>query len=401
VKDYEVEIAQGSQISHPVVEAAREGTVLELVARPTVSGSRLLVEATVQHGKFERPFRELDWGLDEEYFASPFRSEDMQPNGRLQLPTFRHTQAVTSRLVRAGGTFTIPVASNGRLLLFVVKTRLSGGKASPNIMDVGAISHRTQETYIGGVRDESEDYPTILAPRLRRYEALPSRLFSGSEELIDLITYSVAPWYWEEEGQIGIFENNNLYVTAGDDVLKAVRGFIEAREADLLKTIDLDLRIYSVPAGTASGPQDDFPAGQPQFAASLAALAGHPAALMSGSTTNYLATYEVEVAQESRISKPIVGQSFAGLLASLTPVLTPDGSEIHVTASILLSSEKLTGQFSPQARFLGPIDVIEGGKATLDATLTIPDGKVTVQDLGLDPKAPGRKLVLAIRGKSR
>jgi hypothetical protein len=401
VRDYDVEIAQGSNISDPVVDFGTEGTVLELIARPTIDGKRLLVDVIVQHGRFDRPFRELELGIDEEYFAEPYRSDLPKNLGIMQLPTFRHSGVVMTRIVPAGGTFTIPIVSGGRTLVFQVKTKLLGSTPPGNILYTGALCHRPEKVYFGDPVEGEEDELARIAPTLHR-GGDHSRFFTGTEELLDFIVQNVAPWYWEEgEASVGITERQDIHIKASDDITKAVRKFVMEFEAQQLRQVYFDLRVYSSGGAAALGPRDAFPAGTPVYAATVSTLPGRRASLQTGNTMNYLADYEVEVAQEARISDPIVAQSFEGMVADIQPRLTPDEQGVITKLKLLIAQRKHGEPFDSGTRFLGPLDRIEEHRAEIDTTVTIPTGKVFLLDAGANPAKPGERLLVAVRASRR
>ena len=74
-----------------------------------------------------------------------------------------------------------------------------------------------------------------------------------------------------------------------------------------------------------------------RWAGSVPTLLGVKACLMAGNTKNIIADYDVEVAQESRISDPIIGQSFEGFVANLTPLLSADRTRVRLTMEALLA----------------------------------------------------------------
>ncbi len=402
VRDYDVEIAQGSNISDPIVDFGLEGIVLELLARPTLDGNRLLIDAIVQQGRFDRPFREVELGIDEEYFAEPYRSEVSKNLGIIEMPVFHHSGVALTRMVPAGGTFTIPIISEGRTLLFLVKTKLLGSKQPENILQTGALCYRPRDAFFGEHPERDYADRARMAPMLRRSARALPRLFPGPEELFDFVVQNVAPWYWEEEGAwMNITERQDIFIKASDDILKAVREFIVKLETEQLRQIYFDLRVYSSKATINLGPQDAFPEGTPVYAASVSALPGRRVSLQTGNTMNYLADYDVEVAQEARISDPIIGQSFEGLLADLKPRFTPDGESVVTKLHLLLSHRQHGNPYDSGTRFLGPVDRIEENRSVIDLTVTIPVGKVFLLDAGVNPRKKGERLLVAVKASRR
>ncbi len=402
VGDYDAEIAQGSNISDPVVSFGVEGTSVELIVRPTVNGDRLVIDAIVQYGRFDRPFRQLELGVDEENMQGPYRSTVRKNLGIIELPVFRMFGAAMTRIVPATGTFTIPVVAEGRTLIVKVRTKLLGSKVPESILTIGALCHRPELVYFGVNPEVEADEADIIAPTLLRFGHELPPFFPGPEELLDLILQNVAPWYWEEgEARVNITENHDLVVLASEDILKAVRKFVVDLETQQLRQIHFDVRVLSSKSAIAPGVRDSFPEGVPIYAGKVSTLPDRRASFQIGNTMNYIADYDVEVAQEARISDPIIGQSFEGLVANLQPTLTTDGEQVVTKLKLLLSSRELGKVFDSGARFLGPIDRLSENRREFDTTVTIPAGSVYILDAGMNPVRKGEHLVVAIKASTR
>jgi hypothetical protein len=135
-------------------------------------------------------------------------------------------------------------------------------------------------------------------------------------------------------------------------------------------------------------------------AGSLPTLMGRRASLMAGSTANFIADYDVEVAQEARIADPIVGQGFDGLVVNLRPTLSSDKRTVNVALQMLLARRTFPNRaFESGAQFLGPIDHMRQDRSVIDANLQIPAGGTHVVDLGVDPEHKERRLAAEIRVK--
>lgn len=402
VGDYDVEIAQSSNISDPRVMFAIEGVSVELIARPTIDGDRLVIDTIVQCGKFDRPFRELELGIDEENFGEPYRSPSPKNLGIIQLPVFHQFGAVSTVIVPANGTFTIPVVSDGKTLLLRVKTKMLGSKLPDSILSTDALCHRPELVYFGDHPEMEEEDAALMAPMLqRRGNDLPP-FFPGPEELLDFIVQNVAPWYWEEdEAAVAISERHDVIVKASDDILQAVRKFVGDLERQKLRQVHFDVRVLSTTAKIEPGARDAFPEGTPLYAGTVSTLPGGRTSFQVGNTMNYLAEYDVEVAQEARISDPIIGQSFEGLIADLQPQLSFSGDQIITRMKLLLSHRRQGEVFESGARFLGPIDQISERRHQVDTTVTIPTGSVFVLDAGVNPQRPGERLLVAVKASVR
>ncbi len=109
--------------------------------------------------------------------------------------------------------------------------------------------------------------------------------------------------------------------------------------------------------------------------------------------------YDVEVAQDSKIADPIIGQVFTGLAANLRPLLSLDGSKVRLDLSVLLSRQKAVTEekTDPEAQFLGALEQVEEDRRVFATNLELPIGSLHVFDGGPDPKAPGRRLAIGVR----
>ena len=397
VADYDVEIAQGAMLSDPVVLAAEEGLVLDLRAHPTMDGSRLIVETYLQSGDIEQPMPEATLAVDEEYFAEGFRSDTRRQNGTMQLPRFDGADAFSTRIIKPGERFEVPLVIGDRMRLFSITAKLLGGDGSPRVLDVGALAHRPT-THSIGYSGEEEGYRVLMAPRLIRSEGERA---NGPEEIMDLIVQNTSPEYWEEAGAIGVM-GSQLFVHAEPVVLSGVRRFYAGLERDFLAQVKLDLRVYSVTGRLPAGEQAGFtlPEGSRlEYAGAVATLPRRRACFRAGNTQNFIADYDVEVAQEARIADPIIGQSFEGIVANLRPTLTPGKRRILLEYELLIARRTSTEVFDPRTQYLGPIDTLNEKRTVLNSTAEFAPDSVYVIDAGPDVKDPNRRLCVVIRAK--
>jgi hypothetical protein len=189
---------------------------------------------------------------------------------------------------------------------------------------------------------------------------------------------------------------------ASPDVRRQVREFLAQQEAEILRTVALDLRVYSLGSRPDIGPfRAEFEAEGAElvFAAGLSALPGRRASVMGGDAKNYIADYDVEVAQESRIADPIIGQSFDGVVANLTPNPSHDRSHVDLSVELLISHRTRDEPVDTGAQYLGPVDRITEKRTVINTDLAIPVGSEYRLDAGPDPRDPSgnRRLVVTIR----
>ena len=124
---------------------------------------------------------------------------------------------------------------------------------------------------------------------------------------------------------MAVFGDAHLALRAKDEVRARVVRFLKARQAEFLHPVRLDLQVYSVTGRVAAGPAEAFraPGSELLRAGAVSTMPGRSAFVLAGNTKNFVADYDVEVAEKSQIAAPIVGQSFvAGAqLTTLNPAL--------------------------------------------------------------------------------
>lgn len=400
VADYEVEIAQGSNITNPVVVSDDEGVVADVVAHSMLDGQHVMLEALIQRGRFETPMRRLELSIDEECFNKPFRSEKRTSLGILELPVYETVDAHVTAVVPTGGTVSVPVVVGDRLVAVQLKVELLGPDPVSHLIEVGALTERSIPVGVGHV-PEDIDYPfESPASRILYWKSYASRPVASIEETMDLMTRIVDPWYWEADGRILPVRDDLLIVQAQNDVLGHVRRFLLARQAEALRPVVLDLRAYSVADAVVAGPGRAVVTEGARLvhAGRIPTISGRWGSLRAGSTANYLADYDVEVAQEARMSDPIIGQSFDGLALNVLPRLAPGGETVAVDVQMFLADRTLEPEpFITGAQFLGPIDRVSVKRVVVDTTIRVPVGGTYVLDAGPDPADESRRLAVEIR----
>ena len=390
LKDYDVEIAENSAIADPIVEAADEGLVIDLVPHPTMDGDRVLVEARVQQGTFERPIPRLSLSENRKTLL-----------GAIDLPVFRQAYAHATPIVTSGGEFTLPFVVGSRLLMVRVKATVLGRGGSDWLLDVGALT-RPQSRYMVGYDPETEEeWRDHCAPEmLRLYDDDGLRPMGATEELAELILNYVDPWYWEEEGSLEMAENGQIVYFAKPEVMERVRRFVSAREKDALSPLRVDLEVVSVAAPVESGVAAKLPEGAVvRSATSVKTIPGKEACVLLGRTRNFVSDYGVEVAQSSKIADPIIGQSFTGLAANFLPRLSRDGGTVRLDLAVLLAYLPKTPKpaTDPEADYLGSLEQLPENRRVFNTTLEFPRGSLYVFDGGPDPVNADRRLAIAVR----
>jgi hypothetical protein len=192
--------------------------------------------------------------------------------------------------------------------------------------------------------------------------------------------------------------NGFLLVNGQKELLEWLRAMIRRREKELIRPVSLELSLWSLPTAPEVGESKpiDVEGAERLFSAGLSTVSGRWTGFMAGDTLNYLADYDVEVAQEARIADPIVGQSFSGVVANVRPVLTPDGSRARIALRLLLARRGPVDEFQTGAQFLGTVETFEEYWTSLDTMAETELGKTYTIDAGPDPRTPSRRLALVL-----
>jgi hypothetical protein len=190
-------------------------------------------------------------------------------------------------------------------------------------------------------------------------------------------------------GSALVLSGGTMILGGSEEARDRAKEYLRAREKEVFRPVTVEVRIDSAPGGAAED------AGRPLFAGKVSAISGRTACLMGGDTLNYLADHDVEVAQESRIARPNVGQSFAGLVANVTPRLGAGGSA-RISVEVLLARRAPMSSFDTGSQCLGTVDVVSEKRTILHTTVEAPLGEPCRLDAGPDPFDAARRLTLVL-----
>lgn len=403
VAEYEVEIAQASNIGNPIQDHLDEGLVVEAVAHPLLDGKRVLLDAYLQFCCLEE-MRTVEVGLDEECFNQPFRSSKRFSNGRVQLPACSHADLHLALLVPTGEDVLVPLVSGARRATLRLHVETLDPAPPGRLLGVSALTARPLAIRAGEPPESLEWAGYLRSIRLHRSGEEGLRPLGGADDVVELLHLGVATTRWEEgDEQLHTTSPDRLVVTARPDLVEQVRTFLRAREAEVLRPVVLDVAVLSVRDTVVPGPGRELDPELTTVVASarLPTLSGRWASLRLGTTRNYLADYDVEVAQEARIPDPIVGQTFGGLAGNLRPHLPLGGRTVRVDLDLLHSLDELVPEaFDTGAQYLAPIEQVRARRTRIDASIGVPLGGRTLVDAGPDPRNPGARLVVSISAKT-
>ena len=402
VADYEVEIAQAANISVPVVMSVDEGLLAHFLATESLDGNHILLEGLVQTAAYGEP-RRLSLGIDEEYMPGPYRTDARFNYGVLELPRYKHVQTHFTTVVpssASSATVHLPISVRDRMVMLRMKATTRGQRGKTKLIDLGALVQRPMPVIFGKTPAGVHPLPRErLAPLLRFVPDELEPVYGGSEEIVDEVRSIVSPAYWEETGQIALLGSHRLHLRADGQRMAEVRTFLQKLERQAVRPVVVAIHIWSMSGAVESGPVKSFSrdGGELVAAGSLPTIMGRTASLMAGSTANFIAGYDTEVAQEARIADPIIGQEFDGLVLNLRPSASSSPRTVNLDLQMLLARRTFADRpFDTGTKFLGPIDHVRQDRSLVETNLEIPAGGTHVVDMGIDPEHPKRRLVAEI-----
>lgn len=354
--DYEVEIAQDSVVSNPIVERVLTGLRLDLRASP-LPGGAVRLDALVD---LVEPLGE------------PRRVDlEAEPFGSLDLPTVRVLRLSSVLSLAAGETGALLARTDEDVrvvLLSATPTPAPAVAAAALVrrLDLGALVTPRVTTWL--TRNELQPAPAPNLVLLLQPEDAP---LLEEDDLVALLTPRGAsevakPW--------SLVQSGALWVPAAEADRLGER--LRALAAPLLARERLVVIVRERPT---QGPPRE------RAVLALDVASGLPFAAQHAVERSYLAEWDVEVAQEARTGDPIPGTLCAGLFLQGRVDAGPVAARAQVAFDAVLSRQR--GEFE---RF-NPRNVRTGilERAVLEVLRGNRDGPVTrgepvVLELGAD-----------------
>lgn len=298
VVDLDVEIAEGASIADPVVRRVSEG--LRVLARPVpLTDGRVLLRIIASAADLRGEPRRMTLGQDE--------------LGAVELPDLDAAFVSTELLLEAGRPRVVTVARPGgarRVLVFTLRDAPwapVGGTL--RVFPHGGLS-APAPAVVFGVGEETGD-PVSPWLSVLEDESDTGRRMDG-DEVHDELAFVVAEQVDEGTAEIdgvGWLLGGAMVARGTEPDLARVHDRLRELEQALIRHADVSIRIEERRDGGAD-------------AGGVAALASQVAldtrvALAAYRSTGYVADFEVEVAQHSKIADPIVRTATAGAVANL------------------------------------------------------------------------------------
>jgi phage baseplate assembly protein W len=232
-------------------------------------------------------------------------------------------------------------------------------------------------------RDSYRQRPERDPPLLTRTN--DDRAFIDMDNLADLLTSRVLSTARAEKPQI-LAVGHRLTTRAAAEVEPAIHRQLRSLEALATRTWRARVRLLEVQPDSRT---------KSIGAVILSAPAGRSVCVGSCLERAYVADWDVEVAQESRIGDPNIGHAFGGMVLNLE--LRPTGSGSAVAMSFDLIYSKLDPKFQTRRtgnQVTGIIEIPKTRKVRLERELVLVPGETRVVDGGTG--ADGRRLRIEI-----
>lgn len=342
--DFDVELAQASEIPDPILEVAPTGAYVRLRVLPLPSSDEAVVEVDAVVVE-PRPAEKMlpRWvGMSEmdrlrnsvERFVAPVRV-------RSGAPTSCEWTGRDGRRVRLALTasWTPAPEDEGAAVVW-----------SPLVDAVVSDFWFIPSELVPAGAEESEEQPRFG----RASEGAP---FVAVDEVLAL-----------QRTEVVASGGTGLRIFRGPGA-RAARDAVVKRIGETTRAARVSLAVWDVPRGTQVGDDGSVPAGAREvFRATAPALLGHNAVFVAGEGATFLQDWDVEVAVASRIADPIVGVLMTGTFANVLVSGGPGGGPGGGEADLDLTISRLDGMATQVVEVLVPAG---GAVGTLE--LSVPD----------------------------
>ncbi|MDJ0972827.1 MAG: hypothetical protein QNJ98_00025 [Planctomycetota bacterium] len=354
VCDYDVEVAKGASISDPIVLVSNAGLVARVQAHPAPEGGELRVNLNAVYTELAASDR-VGVGEDRE----------------IEKPTYRTFRAYTDALVKPGVWKTVNTSTrvDGSKVAYEVRVTPhkvalrptapthafldpkpfdDSGKMTSRMVDVGRLTARAGDTRgFAAWMVWPSNYTPPEPPEMREPEPL-----YPAEALPDtLMTIMGESGAWEQ-GFIEI-RNGRLIMRNTPAVLDAAEGIIAKLRRASIRSVTVQAEVVETSAETARwlaekgsfDPKDRTKA----FGGSVATTRFESRILCPKDTRRHVATgtdftyvgdYEVEIAEDSSISNPVIHYVFEGTQLDVHPRLSSTENAVLMQVSYVKTQRR-------------------------------------------------------------
>jgi hypothetical protein len=398
--DFDVEVAQEAQLADPVIHTERLGLVADLKAVPSRDGSRVALET------------QLAWA---ESASTDRRAETSV--GTIELPERRVTTVRGLADVAYGEQWCAAAAADGAgSVCFVLSAqrRVPGGGGGAK----ASSARRVTRVYsIAGLTFEASQFPApVLNPGRGMAKPGSGGMAFGDDEAEEgvrldprsvaaLIQANLDPDSWDHPRNRIVVRSQTLLVTHAPAMQQQVAGYLAKLEGGRPPTLRIEsvlvssdaaldqLLTASKGAALADAAVAGWLAAQPGRIAGHATVSAQNRQMVFAAlehTVPYVAEYDVELAQKSEISDPVVRTGLEGFLVGGRPVIAGDGSSIAL--DLKPDRAVVTRPIRTIESGFGPVSLLEVARRHNGATPVVASGAWTAQRFGRD--AQGRPMVL-------
>jgi hypothetical protein len=363
VPDFDVEIAQGSAICDPISVPAADG--LQAAVRPfLLQDGSVLLRVVASAGDFDETFRRLRVGTTD--LAWLHRATHSL--GELEQADYRGTAAATELVLAPGATRGVLVGSptlarrtRWDMLLFTVREAPAPVPAGTFcVLPVGALCAPDLERVLAWTGDDEKERYRELC--LSHGEG-NNRVRLGIDWIRDRFTASGV-----NLDELGWLHGGTLIVRAEEASARRVQERLAELERLYLRPAAAVLEVRAADGALAAA-----------FRAPL--LMGRRASVAGYFRRDLVEDYDVEVAQESRISDPVPRTAYAGLFANVDLSAGPSGSH-RLRLELRIST--FTGEIveeTPSPEF-GPVQKLPTWTQAANLTVDLPRGARKSFDIG-------------------
>ncbi len=347
IAEYDVEVAQESEIADPIVGLFRDG--LEAAVRITSAGTGWELQASIQRSSLE-DVRIVQIGATS--------------LGNLQLPTFSLMSAEVSGRIEGGGALVLGLVQGAADSWVLVRVGSSAASGS-----AGAGSHlRLLGTgRVGSLLNERRALPRLVPSRsvVRAPERASEfeRIAIEGDQIQDTIRRSFEDTQVDSD-ELEMTSRQGVMILSGrraGDLSRKVEGLVQSIMDDALPTRGVEVAVGKVDRETARGlllgKIDLETVAKGLDGRGRVSVAGGDAfRLLLGRQVAYLADQDVEIAHDARIADPWVSSLFLG--TGLTATLHgPAAGPVEIRGEFL--SRELVGELTSYDGKSDDVGIIE------------------------------------------
>lgn len=351
LRDVDVEVAQKSSISDPIIRRFSEGLHILASAHALTTPGDVVVEALYSFSEQQGPMQTL-----------PTRVKD-QPS--LDTPHLREMSGAFSGRLASGGSLVVSGwgTAGGPNVAIVLTAELDAMPQTSHItaLPISALTSSELGYLPTSWEDESQGWPTSIA-QVANLDSVESEPSLSSDLLQDMITTRL-PQFEESEDCALINTDRYLWVRGPAAVRRQAVQLVAQLEQRFLVDDEHEL--------TVSGTNGAL------WSVRTPALRDRWHALFCGSETTVIADYEVEIAQNSAIANPVVRSVFSGIAGRFCAHSGAVGATVDWTANVNHAGSP--GRRPSESKDIGDMGLVPEARRSVHRIATIGDGPQSIE----------------------